>query len=77
MTNAPETVMARVFGVDESALRDDTTPETLPQWDSLAHMLLIVELEREFSVAVAPVDAMELRSVSAVKDYLRTHGVSW
>jgi acyl carrier protein len=58
-------------------ITDGTTPDTLPQWDSLAHMMMIVELEREYGVSVAPVDALELRTVAAVKAMLRTHGVSW
>lgn len=77
MMNTPETVLARVFGVAASDLQDATTPETLAQWDSLAHMMMIVELEREYGIAVDPIDALELRSVAAVKEYLSANGASW
>ena len=77
MMNTPEQVLARVFGVSDGDITDATTPETLAQWDSLAHMMMIVELEREYGVAVDPADALELRSVAAVKEYLQANGVAW
>ena len=73
----PEQVLARVFGVPASQLHDAASPETVPTWDSLAHMTMLVELERVYGVSIAPIDAIEVKSVGAVKQMLRDYGVSW
>jgi acyl carrier protein len=73
----PEMVLARVFGVPASQLHDDASPDSVPTWDSLAHMTMLVELEREYGVSIAPIDAIEAKSVGAVKQMLRDYGVSW
>lgn len=74
---APEQVLARVFNVPANDLRDDSSPDTIATWDSLAHMMMIVEIEREYSISVAPADALEAKTVGAVKQLLITYGVSW
>jgi acyl carrier protein len=74
---APEQVLARVFNVPAQDLRDDSSPDTIATWDSLAHMMMIVELEREYGISVAPADALDAKTVAAVKQLLTTYGVSW
>lgn len=74
---APEQVLARVFNVPAQDLRDDSSPQTIASWDSLAHMMMIVELEREYAISVAPADALDASSVGAVKQLLTAYGVSW
>jgi acyl carrier protein len=62
--------MADVFEVDLAELPDPLTHEDLEQWDSLAHLSLMLELETEFGVEIAS-DAMgELLSLEAIVSYL-------
>lgn len=75
--NTPEQVLARVFGVDPRELTDDASPDSIATWDSLAHMTMLMELERIYGLSIAPVDAIEVRSVGAVKAMLRDYGASW
>lgn len=50
---------------DDQASQIDaqTTPVSLPSWNSLAHVHIILELEREFSVTF---DAGEIASLASV-----------
>lgn len=41
---------ARIFGVDASVLTDDTTRGSLPEWDSINHLRLVMEAEAAFDV---------------------------
>ena len=43
-------VMAAVFGISTAQIGEDTSPDTLENWDSLSHMTLTVALEEEFDV---------------------------
>lgn len=41
---------ARVFGVDRAAIDGKTAYELIPGWDSVNHLRLVMEAEREFGV---------------------------
>tara|TARA_A100001011_G_C14276531_1_gene829503 strand:- start:478 stop:714 length:237 start_codon:yes stop_codon:yes gene_type:complete len=41
-------VMEDVFQIDRSQINIDTSPETIQEWDSLKHMLLLMAIEEEF-----------------------------
>ena len=41
-------VMEDVFQIDGSQINIDTSPETIQEWDSLKHMLLLLAIEEEF-----------------------------
>ena len=41
---------ARVFGVDRAAIDGTTAYESIPGWDSVNHLRLVMETEREFGV---------------------------
>jgi acyl carrier protein len=39
---SPEELVARVFGQNVASIDDETSPDTLPEWDSLGHVTLII-----------------------------------
>ena len=57
-------IIARVLGVDNEDINLDTAIGDLPEWDSIHHLHLIVELENEFGIKYAPEDLSELEDVS-------------
>ena len=57
-------------GRDVSELEQSDVPE----WDSLAHVSLILAIEEEFGVQVDAADAIELTSYDAVARFLESHG---
>jgi acyl carrier protein len=56
---------------------DVTSAEStrLRQWDSVAHLQLVVALEDEFGVRLSPADVIDLKSYPAAVAILRRHGV--
>ena len=71
-----EQTLSRVFGVHRTQITDDTSNENLAEWDSLAHVTLIAELESSYGVSVSTEDALRLTSVEAIKRFLRDRGVA-
>ncbi len=61
-------IFQRCFGVEE--LDDSMSIENVKGWDSMAHVGLIMELQKEFSVTISPVEAIELTDVGSIKDFL-------
>ncbi len=56
--------------VDPSSINAETAYESIPQWDSLMHMRLVMEIEEEYDVEI-PIDKMpELRSIAALYEFV-------
>jgi acyl carrier protein len=71
-----EEVVARVFNLDVSDVTDQSSKETLAEWDSMGHLSLITSLEEEFKVSIAIADAMEMTSVQHIKRILKDYKVA-
>lgn len=65
------------LGVDRAVVRDDLTYSSIPEWDSIAHLGLIAELEDVFDVALETDDIIDLSSVSEARRILAKLGVSF
>jgi acyl carrier protein len=48
---------------------------TLRQWDSVAHLQLVVAIEDRFGIRLTPADVVDLTSYPAAIVILRRHGV--
>ena len=70
-------LLAKIFSVDASAITDNTTPDTLENWDSLRHMNLVVSIEEEFGVELSDDQVVEILSYQLIKIVLQEHGVEF
>ena len=57
-------IIARILEVDVEEVELDTAVGDLPEWDSLHHLQIIAELEKEFGVKYTVEDLAELEDVS-------------
>ena len=57
-------IIARVLDVDSKEVELDTAIGDLPEWDSLHHIQIIAELEKEFSIKYAAEELAEMEDVS-------------
>ena len=69
-------VIADVFGVAPADVPADASPDTIPEWDSLHHLELMLALELEFGVKVGTEDVPDLLSVDAIEEFLQGQGVA-
>lgn len=74
---APESVIARVFGLARREVNDATSNTTVSAWDSLSHVTLILELESSYGVSFSAEETLTMTDVGTIKRVLQTHGVSW
>jgi acyl-CoA synthetase (AMP-forming)/AMP-acid ligase II/acyl carrier protein len=59
-------VASRVFRIDPSELRSNSTPDDVPGWDSFTHIALILAIEEKFKFRIPVSRATGLRSISKV-----------
>jgi acyl carrier protein len=50
---------------------ENITQETCPNWDSLHHLHLIIELETEFNVSFELEDIVYLKSLDEIEDKIK------
>lgn len=60
-------VMATVLGVPAEAIGQDTSTDTVPAWDSLKHMNLVLALEQAFGVEIPDEDAANITSYPLIR----------
>ena len=70
--NLTRAVMAKVLRIAPQDITSDTSRETLPAWDSLKHMTLILALEEEFGVEFSDKEIVGLNSLQLLLDALRS-----
>jgi acyl carrier protein len=59
-------IAADVLGEAPGSIGNDTTPADIEAWDSLAQLNLVVALEDEFAIQLAPEDMDLMVSVGAI-----------
>jgi acyl carrier protein len=55
-------VMANVFNTNIDDISEETSTDTLSNWNSLGHMTLVVALEEEFGIEFQDEDVIEMNS---------------
>ena len=65
--NILKQVMATLLTVDVSAIDQEASMDTIPTWDSLRHMNLVLALEEEFKVSIPDEDAGNITSYKLIK----------
>ncbi|MFN8060133.1 MAG: acyl carrier protein [Vicinamibacterales bacterium] len=63
-------LIANLFKCDVSDLTDDTGPGDIPGWDSLGHVTLMTEIQKQFGSHVPVEDAIEVESIADLEAIL-------
>ena len=71
-----KTILAKVLLIDESKISDGMSRKTVKEWDSMAHLMLVSELESAFEVTMDDDDIMEIQTVADIKKTLQKLGIS-
>ena len=69
-------IFREAFENGRLTLSDSLSPETMPQWDSLAHVKLMMGCEEEFGVKFTIEETVESTSVAKLKAVLAAKGVA-
>ena len=57
-------LITQILQVEQGFITIDTKIDDVEQWDSLAHVMIIGELEDKMGIKIALDDAIDLKSVS-------------
>jgi acyl carrier protein len=68
---------ATALVIADSQIHDELAYNSIKEWDSTAHMLLIAELENTFDVMLDTDDIIDMSSVGKAKTILAKYGVAF
>ncbi len=68
-------IIAKVMDISINEINDDSSPETIPSWDSFNSYILLDELETEFKTEFTIDEVTETKNVSDIKIHLKNHGI--
>ncbi len=63
-------LISNLFDIDKEDLGMDTKREELDEWDSLAHIQLILELESEYDIKIPFEEVVEINSIKDILKYI-------
>jgi acyl carrier protein len=69
-------IVADILGVSQEEIRESSSPREFPQWDSAAHIEIVLSVEAEYGVSFTPEEMVEMLSVGALRDVLRRKGAA-
>ena len=68
-------IIAKVMDIPIDEITDNSSPETIPSWDSFNSYILLDELESEFKTEFTIDEVTETKNVSDIKKNLKIHGI--
>ena len=68
-------IFADALAIAPELVSDELTYQSIPQWDSVAHMTLIAAVEDEYGIMLDTDDIIDMSSVGKAKAILQKYGV--
>lgn len=68
-------LFADILEVDATLLNDDSSPDTVEQWDSLAAMHLVAGIEDNFDTQLSTKEIMKMSSIGLARAALKNKGI--
>ena len=70
-------IFTEVLEIDADLVKDDLKYNAIPEWDSIAHMALVAELDDAFDIMLDTDDILDMSSFAKAKEILTKYGVNF
>lgn len=70
-------IFAEALGIDETQVTDDLAYNTIPEWDSIAHMALIAEIDDQFDTMLDTDDVLDMSTFAKAKEILKKYEIDF
>ena len=64
-------IISKHTRVKEELIDLNSSTETIDRWDSLAHINIIVDIEKKFNIKIKTTKVSELNSVNSIIQFLK------
>jgi acyl carrier protein len=68
-------VIAKAFSITPNDITDELEYQSIPEWDSVSHLVLVTELEAAYGISIEMEDVLIMGSVAKIKELLQKYNV--
>lgn len=68
---------ATSLSINPEIITDELVYQSIPEWDSISHMILISEIESVFDINIETNDVIEMSSFVKAKEILGSYNISF
>jgi acyl carrier protein len=68
-----KSILGTVFDLPTEEIHDETSPENVTLWDSLNHLRLITEIEKEFRIRLSMKEVRAMVSYAVIREIVDHH----
>lgn len=68
---------AEALNLEIEAITNDLAYQSIVEWDSISHMILISQIEEDFDISLETDDVIEMSSVEKAQEILAKHGIKF
>lgn len=70
-------IFVDTLSVDSSVVTDSLKFNSIPEWDSIAHMALVTEIDDVFNIMLETDDVLDMSSFAKAKEILSKYDISF
>ncbi|MER2121802.1 MAG: acyl carrier protein [Solibacillus sp.] len=70
-------IFAESLGIEMSQVTEELTYNTIPEWDSIAHMALISDIDDQFDTMLDTDDVLDMSTFAKAKEILTKYNVQF
>ena len=68
-------IFAEALGIEQAQVTDELAYNTIPEWDSIAHMALISEIDDVFDTMLDTDDVLDMSTFAKAKEILEKYDI--
>lgn len=68
-------ILAKLFNMKIEEINDNTSIDSVEEWDSLKHLKLVLVLEDELEISFTEEETIEILSYPLIKEILKQHEI--
>ncbi|MCP4218892.1 MAG: acyl carrier protein [bacterium] len=70
-----EKIIREVFPIEEDTIDENWTSDDIPDWDSVGHLNLIMEIEKEFDIKIEIEEMFEVEKLGDITAILKKRSI--
>jgi acyl carrier protein len=75
MKQAIREIFANELGIVDDQYSEHLAYNSIPEWDSTSHMMIILAMEEKFGVELTPDDVVSMTSIPKIYTALKSKGI--
>ena len=65
-------IVSKIIKVDKELINEKSSMKNLPKWDSLAHLNIMMEIEKRFQKKISTSKMGDLDTIKKIHDFLKS-----